>query len=97
MSRTLQGHRTELNKKERSADSLHSRDAVSPPYARLYSSVFSLLQKPVSGSSRGQSAATSSRSKDRKWRSCVIHIAPANCAESTSRDEQVSEDVDDRL
>ena len=51
----------------------------------------------MSGSSRGQSVAASSKAKDRKWRSCVIHIAPADCTESPDRDKQLSGDVDDRL
>lgn len=49
----------------------------------------------MSGSGSKQSVAASSRLKGRKWQSCVIHIMPANCAELSDHDEQLSGDDDD--
>ena len=69
-----------------------------PRYARLYSSVLSLLQKPANVTVESRivngSEFQSEGSEVAKLR--VIHIAPADCAESSDRDEQLSGDVDDR-
>ena len=52
---------------------------VHRPCARLYSSVFSLLQKPTNVGVKSRIV----KAKGRKWRNCKIHIATADCMESS--------------
>jgi len=68
----------------------YHKGAAYPSYACLYSSLLSLLQKPVNVRDSGNEFQL-------EGRSYVIHIAPIDCMELSDRDEQQNGDVDDQL
>ena len=65
-----------------------------PSYACLYSSVLSLLQKPVKVRVRSR---TVSGNEFQIGGLEVIHIAPIDCVELSDRDGQQNGDVDDQF